>query len=64
MGSFADTHLAGFTCEQLDAYEALLEHGDLDVYNWIMGSVPIPETFNNEVTQRLVTHHFAGTKAS
>lgn len=62
MGSFADKHLADFDDQQLDAYAALLESNDLDVYNWIIGKETIPAAFDNDVTRKLVLHHFAGTQ--
>lgn len=63
MGSFADANLSDFNDTQLDAYEAILECADLDVFNWIIGKVPVPETFCNDVTQKLMAHHFAHKQA-
>ena len=56
MGSFADAHLASFTPAQLDAYEAILDMHDPDVYNWIIGVSEIPSEQDNDV-MRLLCHH-------
>lgn len=41
--SYADAHLAGMDSAALDAYEALLEEADLDLYPWISGQTPPPD---------------------
>ncbi len=42
LGRFADAHLASLDAATLDAYEALLEEQDLDIYYWIVGQSPPP----------------------
>ena len=37
LGAYADGPLAGLDDAALDAYEALLEEGDQDLYAWIAG---------------------------
>jgi antitoxin CptB len=59
MGSFADTHLAAFTSDQLKRYEVVLELGDPDLYNWITGTVPLPLEHDNDVMQLLCAHTYA-----
>ena len=41
LGPFADAHLPQFTASQLDAFEALLDQPDQDIYDWIKGA-PAP----------------------
>ncbi len=44
LGAFADAHLPELDDERLDAFEALLDAPDQDVYNWLVGrSAPPPE---------------------
>jgi antitoxin CptB len=44
LGSFAERHLAGFSEAQLDRYEALLDSGDGDLFDWITGrAAPSPD---------------------
>ena len=49
LGPFADRRLAGMSPDQLDAFEALLEQPDHDLYAWIIGQAPAPEAFRGEV---------------
>ncbi|MBY6004218.1 succinate dehydrogenase assembly factor 2 [Salipiger bermudensis] len=41
---YADARLAGMDAAQLDAYEALLEENDQDLYQWVSGQLPPPAT--------------------
>jgi len=59
LGSFADAHLAAFTTAELDAYEALMEHSDPDLYNWITAQEAIPSQYVTPVLQKLCAHRFA-----
>lgn len=43
LGPWADAHLAGLGPDGLDAYEALLEENDQDLYRWASGAEPAPE---------------------
>ena len=38
LGRFADDHLADLSPAALDAFEALLEESDADLYQWICGA--------------------------
>jgi antitoxin CptB len=60
LGSFADAHLHAFTPEQIDRYEALLEEGDPDLYDWITGKEAVTAAHDNDVMQLLRAHQFAG----
>jgi antitoxin CptB len=53
LGSFAESHLAAFSAERLDRYEALLENDDDVLFDWITGRVaPSPE-YDGEIMQLL-----------
>jgi len=43
LGGFADSGMAGLDDGELDAFEALLEENDWDLYYWITGARPTPE---------------------
>ncbi|MBV8889645.1 MAG: succinate dehydrogenase assembly factor 2 [Alphaproteobacteria bacterium] len=58
LGSFADAHLAGFTSEQLDRYETLLECPDADLYDWIAGRASPPSAYDNDVTRLLLSFRY------
>ncbi|PRY95680.1 antitoxin CptB [Hasllibacter halocynthiae] len=42
LGPWADVHLERLAPEALDAYEALLEENDQDLYRWASGAAPAP----------------------
>jgi antitoxin CptB len=58
LGSFADAHLAGFDRSQLDAYEALLECPDADLFDWITGRTAPPPAFDHAVTRLLLAFRY------
>jgi len=43
LGGFADTGLTGLDEAAMDAYEALLEENDWDLYYWVTGAREVPE---------------------
>ena len=43
LGGFADAELAGLDPAMLDAFEALMEESDWDLYYWVTGARPVPE---------------------
>ncbi|HEY8571412.1 succinate dehydrogenase assembly factor 2 [Phenylobacterium sp.] len=49
LGPFADKHVATFGPDQLDAFEALLEVPDQDLYSWIVGTAPTPPEFEGQI---------------
>ncbi len=54
-GAYADLHLAALDETGLDQFEALLIAPDQEVYAWLRGAAPVPDTYDNPV--------FAGLKA-
>lgn len=42
LGPFADSHARSMTPDELDAFEALLEENDHDIFGWIVGREPPP----------------------
>src|SRR5262249_9511909 len=59
LGRFADAHLGGFSPEQLAQYEAILEIGDPDLYNWIAGKEPVPAERDSDAMGLICPHRFA-----
>ncbi|HUS53811.1 MAG TPA: succinate dehydrogenase assembly factor 2 [Thermohalobaculum sp.] len=43
LGGFADSDLAGLEDAAMDAYEALLEENDWDLYYWVTGARVVPD---------------------
>jgi antitoxin CptB len=54
LGCFAERYLDGFTDEQLDRYELLLENTDPDLLDWIYRRAALPDAFDNDVTALLM----------
>jgi antitoxin CptB len=42
LGGFADSGLAALDDAALDAYEALMEENDWDIYYWVTGARAVP----------------------
>lgn len=53
LGPFADSELAGFTADELDAFEHLLETPDPVLYAWIVGREAAPANIDGPVLQRI-----------
>ena len=53
LGAFARRNLDGFDDSLLAEYEALIENSDPDLYMWISGRKPVPETWNGPVMKLL-----------
>ncbi|MEX0968862.1 MAG: succinate dehydrogenase assembly factor 2 [Paracoccaceae bacterium] len=43
LGPFSDGPIAALSSAELDAYEAMLEENDQDLYRWFSGASPMPE---------------------
>ena len=60
MGRFADAQLTELTASDLDAFEALMELPDPDLYKWISGEAPPPADVDHRFLQRLRAFHLEG----
>ena len=59
LGSFAEQHLAAFTPEQVDRYEALLAAEDADLLNWMSGRTAPPAERESDVLRLLLAFKYA-----
>lgn len=57
MGKFADANLAGLTDEELDAFEALMDAPDPDIFKWLTDAEPTPAEHDTALFRRLKTFH-------
>lgn len=64
LGGFADRHLAAFDWAELHHYQRLMEESDPDLYNWISGREPLPESLRSTVSDLLLKHKEPGTNIS
>ena len=53
LGPFADRHLAGLDAAELDAFEALIDQPDPDLYAWIIGKAEAPATFAGPMLEQI-----------
>jgi antitoxin CptB len=60
LGRFADATLAAMSTADLDAFEALMEAPDPDLFAWILGQAPVPAEQDSELFRRLVAFHGSG----
>lgn len=58
LGSFADAHLAGFDAAMLDAFEALLECSDAELFDWIGSRAAPPREHDTPVTGLLLAFQY------
>jgi antitoxin CptB len=63
LGSFAESHLAGFSPAQLDRYEALLEVNDACLFDWITGRAAPPTEHDHDVMRLLIDFRFSARPA-
>ncbi|MDQ7247985.1 succinate dehydrogenase assembly factor 2 [Dongia sedimenti] len=54
LGRFAEAHLAGFGMAELQQFAVLLGEPDPDIYDWLVGRVPLPTRLQNPLMQRLL----------
>ncbi|MGC8534595.1 MAG: succinate dehydrogenase assembly factor 2 [Rhizomicrobium sp.] len=52
-GTFARDRLAGLNAAELDAYEALLEAPDQDVWLWLQGMSEAPPSYQTSILEQL-----------
>lgn len=60
LGGFADLGLAQLDDAELDAYEALLEENDWDLYYWVTGAREVPEQHRAMIARLRVATGLAG----
>ena len=57
LGPFADQKLEAMSPEELDAFEALIDQPDHDLYGWIIGRDAAPAELDGPVLQQLRAFH-------
>ena len=59
IGGFFDAHHAGWSEEQLQWFERLLEEQDVDIMGWAIGSIPCPAEWEGDMMQTMRAVDFA-----
>jgi antitoxin CptB len=58
LGPFADRHVEGFSADELDAFERLLEVPDQDLYAWITDRLPTPPEWDGALMRQIKDFRF------
>lgn len=53
IGGFFDRFAAGWSAEEIDWFEALLEEQDVDIMAWAIGTQPVPPRWQGPLMERL-----------
>lgn len=64
LGQFADHAIAGMSEVELDAFEALMEVPDRDLFSWIAGREAVPGNYDTGVLRRVVAFHDSSAPSS
>ena len=54
LGQYADEYIVGFTDEQLNEFEHILEVLDRDLLKWVTGESPIPVEYDTPLFRDIV----------
>jgi antitoxin CptB len=57
MGAFADAALAELASAEVDAFEALIEVPDPDLFAWLTGTAPVPAAYDTPLFRRFKSFH-------
>lgn len=57
LGQFADSALADMSDADLEAFEALMEVPDRDLFAWITGKQEIPTNYDSPVFRQVLAFH-------
>jgi antitoxin CptB len=52
-GSFAESHMAALSDQQVDRFERLLEASDPELFSWVTGAKPVPPEHDHDVMRML-----------
>lgn len=63
MGRFAEVAVPQMDAADLAVYTRLLEESDPDIYDWLCGRQPIPESADSAVLRHLIDHSFQKPRA-
>ncbi|MGH1398106.1 MAG: succinate dehydrogenase assembly factor 2 [Alphaproteobacteria bacterium] len=58
LGSFAKKHVPTMSEDELSTFEEILKENDPNLYNWITGKEPEPDTVKSTVFESLKAHKY------
>lgn len=62
LGGFVEYQIHSFSDQEMDQLERLMQAPDWDIYKWITGTLPVPNTYNTQLFQRWVAYHAEKSK--
>lgn len=62
LGRFAAQTVPAMDVPDLDAWEAVLELPDVDLFDWISGRLPVPPAHDSPMLRRLIAHATGGAQ--
>ena len=57
LAPFVDSDLGTLSPEELESYGRLLEHDDLDLYDWLRGHQPVADPSLESIVERIKRSH-------
>ncbi|PIW26270.1 MAG: succinate dehydrogenase assembly factor 2 [Rhodospirillales bacterium CG15_BIG_FIL_POST_REV_8_21_14_020_66_15] len=57
LGGFAEARVEGLSEADLDAFEALLNQADNDVFTWVSGRTAPPAEFDTNLMRQILDHN-------
>jgi antitoxin CptB len=55
IGGFFDRYSAGWSADEIELFEILIEEQDVDIMAWAMGTQPVPERYAGKLLTDLQT---------
>ena len=62
IGSFAQASLAAMSDAECDAFEAIMEHFDVDLMDWLTGRKPVPPEVDTPMFRKIAAYDYAGAR--
>lgn len=62
LGNFADAHLEIYDEAALTRLETLMDEQDADLFKWLMGQEPPPETVDGDLLREIIAFQLSSTK--
>ncbi len=60
-GRFVDSEIAGLNDDELDAFEALMEYPDRDLFAWLSGEATPPDEVQTGIYKKVFDFHHKGS---
>lgn len=62
LGGYADAEISRLDAAMLDRFEALMDEADTDLFAWVTGIEPLPETADAELIAAIAARYNGNSK--